>query len=367
MKTTIKDVGLFKKLISLASNMANSLTDSLESYIFFSVKNDVLTLTSGMSGSHLCQLDMDVHSSKEGNFAVSGKDILDLSKVFSTDTLILSVSNGQLNITAPTLGTRSLPLYIGNTLSENLLSLADYNKDYQVKDSSSLSKNLRSIMSFISTSRWVRFSGTKDAFTITGSNDLGYIKCFDLGVSEDFSFSLDPISVLPISQLGEVLSLSLEDNVVRFTSDLGSIWFITSEDEDTEYGDLDQVLAVDTSGYVMTDRSLVMSALNWQGHGHADIDSTSIGIDKDNKLSILGSGSKPSALSLSKKVGTFDSVQLNTAALNKSVACLSKGELISIEQRQIKAGSIKVKITSFVPDEKKGSYIITVMYEQISI
>lgn len=367
MKATIKEVSLFKKLISLASDMTNNLSESIEKYIYFSIEDDEMIITSGMSGNHLCELRMGVSSSKAGDFAISAKDIAAVVKAFPSDNLILSTANNVLNITAPVLGTRSLPLYSGDSLSEDLLSLKDKGSNFQIENSSSLSSNLRVLSSFCSSSRLLSFEGKEDHLFITGSNDLGYIRCIDLGGKEEFNFSLDPLVVGScVSQLGDILSVAYEDNVVRFKSNNGSLWFQTHEDKDSEYEDLEQVISVDSSSTLVIDLATLSSALNWQSLGATDLSSTNISIDKNYKLNILGTGSKPSTLPLTKK-DNYETVNLNTRSLLKCVSSLSKTDLVDIEQRKIRAGNMTVKITSFVPHDKGGSYISTIMYEQISI
>lgn len=365
-KATIKDIQLFRKLVSISSSMSNKLTpDSIEGCIIFSIKDDLLTLTSGMSGSHLCKLTMDVSSSQNGEFSISAKSIQSLVKAVSTDSIILSTSNNQLNVTAPALGTLSETLYDGDSLSKSLLDIQDAVNKYPIEDNSTLTSNLRLVSSFAG-NRLVGFYGNEAYTEVISSNDLGYIRARDLASSEDFTFYLDSLLMSSVSQLGEVISIGVGKGVAEFKSDLGSLWFYTREDSDEEYEDLQQVLSLTPSSSTKVESSLFNSALNWQCFGSNDLDSVFISIDKNDKLSISGKGTKPSSLATASKDNEMEGVRLNASALRKSISSLNKSELITIDQRVVRAGNVSVKITSFTPDEKNSGYITTVMYEQVS-
>jgi hypothetical protein len=368
MKATIKDVASFKKLVGLASAMSNKMrSESVEGCIFFSVKKDRLYITSGSSGSHLCRLSMEVSSSDDGDFTVNAKVIESLTKAVNSDSLIISTSNEQVNFTIPTLGTVSEGLYIGDGLSKSLLEIKDKVSKYQIIGNSTLSPNLKVIGAFSSKSKSLMFKSGQEGLKIFGIGDLGYIAYADTGSFEEFTFFIDPSYLPLIGQMGEVISIGVENGVVEISSDDGnSIYLYDLGSSSDEYDNVDQILNISPSTSIDIKSKEMMSSLSWQSYGSNDVDTVEISVDTDNKLCIQGKGTKPSTLSPCKMNGSLTKVSLNTRSLVKSVSSVSKNTQIKLQQIQVPVGDDTVYITSFTNDESGKGYncLTTLLFEQ---
>lgn len=373
MKIKIKEVSYFKKLIGLASNLINkSRPETSEGCIFFDLKDGLLSMTVGSSGSHMLRLRTEVDSADEGSFCVLAS-LLNCFKVIPTEEVLLTVSKDTLNITASSFGTQSKPLHTSASLGKMLTEMPDNVLSYQLQGNSTLALGLKSISSFISKDKAINVRTKKDYTQVLGVGDLGYISYIDYGVSsEEIEFCFDNYYTPYLSQLGDVLSIGVGTEVIEFSSSVGSLFIYNQGYATDEYKNVSQILDMKRlDNPIRVNTKDLRLALQWQSHGSNDLDFIDLSLDKEGKFSVKGVNTlEPSSLPLlssgNNDNDTFKKVCLNSKALEKSIYCISSDEIV-IAQRAIEVEDEDepITITSFSTHGYRGSETTSLLFEQV--
>lgn len=373
MKIKIKDVPYFKKVISLCTQLINkSRPESVEGCLFFSLKNNELSITVGSIGSHLLKVKVEVESNDTGEFSVLAS-LISCLKAVPTNEIVLSVTKDVLNITAPSFGTQSKPLHNSGSLNENLTYMAEEEpvNYHQIQGSSTIGSGFKSVSSFLSKNKVIAVNKRKDDpyIEVIGDGDLGYICYRDyISSEEQFSFSFDSYYTSYIQQLGEVLSIGVgTNNVIEFSSSMGSLYVYNQGEVKTGvYENIYQIMAMKACNPALKILSKdLRSAVQWQSYGLDDLKPLSLSLDSKDRFSIKGVSIEASSLSLISNNNSFKEVSISFKALEKALACINTEEIV-IEQREIEIDDEDpLIITSISTSGYKGSKTTSLIFEQV--
>lgn len=361
-KIKIKDNQFFKKVVGLSASLTNkSRPDSVEGCIFFKLKDGVLTLTSGCSGSHLSSLSIEVESLDEDSFSVQSNLILELVKNLPNKEVTINKTDDVLSLCVASLGTQSIPLHNSGNLSNELTSLNTEISCYQIQGSSTLSRGLKSISNFISKERCLQISSNEDYVSVIGLGNLGYISYVDYGTCKDkTTFYLDSFYLPFIYQLGEVISIGVNEKTIEINSDIGSIYLYNPGSISDEYESVKKILELKKIHPSITlPLSELKSAIQWRTIKLSDLEPIELSINENGYLSLGGDSSIP----LSSKTNEIRKVSVNNRALQKAVDVINSEE-VSIDQREINIDDEVLIITCFSTHGYKGSSTCSLVFEQ---
>jgi hypothetical protein len=372
MRFVIKeeDSKTYKQAILLCASLAAlELSNPIEGCIEIRTGKDEVFISCLNSNSHYLKLSCPALVQKEGLLYIGATSLLEMSKGIDKNSLVVSLESNNLIYTVPVLGSIKESIYH----NQDGYSLTPLNpkeedikpKDLVVENSSILGGVFKSIASTAVRDKAIRIRTTKEHIDVYGVyGEAGSLRFRDvMECYEEVDMCMDVSVLKTVSSLGTCLSIRKGDNLVEFSSDIGTITCYSTPTKN-EYKSMDAILKLAPMNSIEISSEDLDAAIRWQSYKTQKGDSLLLSMGKELKIS--SPKMEPSTLTTRSSSGEEGKVTVSLSSFGK-VLSVVRGELICIERREIPIGNKKAYVLSIRPSKKVNGSGIGIINEQVTL